>query len=119
MQVFSRCRNTNENSLGNDVTYGDIFHRKDLLFSYFFCTFVSRKPIIITTMKELKPTDGRMELAQVYFPDICPRSAWSKLKEYMADYPELVPLYTMTRRTFLPIELDLIFNSIGRPSSLR
>ena len=70
-------------------------------------------------MKELKPTYGRMELAQVYFPDICPRSAWRKLKEYMADYPELVPLYTMTRRTFLPIELDLIFSSIGRPSSLR
>ena len=57
-----------------------------------------------------------MELAQLYFPNICGRAAWRKLKDYMADDPSLSPLLTTGRRTFLPIEVDRIFNTIGRPA---
>ncbi len=67
-------------------------------------------------MNELKPTYGRMELAQLYFPNICGRAAWRKLKDYMADDPSLSPLLTTGRRTFLPIEVDRIFHAIGRPA---
>ena len=48
---------------------------------------------------------GRMELAQIYFPHICGRAAWRKLKECMADEPALCPLLRVKRRTFLPIEV--------------
>ncbi len=36
-------------------------------------------------------TYGRTELAQLYFPAICPRAAWAKLRLYMSDY--LLPLH--------------------------
>ena len=64
-----------------------------------------------TTIK----TYGRTELAQLYFPAICPRAAWAKLRLYMSDYPQLHPLLSNTRRTFLPIEVALIFDCLGRP----
>ena len=51
-------------------------------------------------MNELKHTYGRMELAQLYFPNICGRAAWRKLKEIMADDPALKPLTGIKRRTF-------------------
>ena len=60
-------------------------------------------------------TYGRTELAQLYFPAICPRAAWAKLRLYMSDYPQLPPLLSNTRRTFLPIEVGLIFDTLGRP----
>ncbi|MCR5240559.1 MAG: DUF4248 domain-containing protein [Prevotella sp.] len=60
-------------------------------------------------------TYGRTELAQLYFPAICPRAAWAKLRLYMSDYPQLYPLLSNTRRTFLPIEVSLIFDTLGRP----
>jgi hypothetical protein len=60
-------------------------------------------------------TYGRTELAQLYFPAICPRAAWAKLRLYMSDYPQLHPLLSNTRRTFLPIEVGLIFDTLGRP----
>ena len=66
-------------------------------------------------MNELRHTYGRMELAQLYFPNICGRAAWRKLKEIMADDPALKPLTGIKRRTFLPIEVDRIFHAIGRP----
>ena len=52
-------------------------------------------------MYEVK-TYGRTELAQLYFPAICPRAAWAKLRLYMSDYPQLHPLLSNTRRSFLP-----------------
>lgn len=65
-------------------------------------------------MNEVK-TYGRTELAQLYFPAICPRAAWAKLRLYMSDYPQLCDLLSNKRRTFLPIEVALIFDTIGRP----
>ena len=70
-------------------------------------------------MDEFNPTYGRMELAQIYFPHICGRAAWRKLKDIMIDDPELSSLLTSGRRTFLPIEVDRIFKVCGRPASLR
>ena len=70
-------------------------------------------------MNELNPTYGRMELAQLYFPHICGRAAWRKLKDIMTDDPTLSPLLNTGRSTFLPIEVSRIFKAYGRPASLR
>ena len=59
---------------------------------------------------------GRMELAQIYFPHICGRAAWRKFKDCMAEYPELDPLRTISRRTFLPLEVECIFRNLGVPT---
>ena len=59
---------------------------------------------------------GRMELAQIYFPHICGRAAWRKFKDCMAEYPELDPLLTLSRRTFLPLEVECIFRNLGVPT---
>ena len=64
-----------------------------------------------TTVK----TYGRTELAQLYFPAICPRAAWAKLRLYMHDYPRLRRLLASKRRTFLPAEVALIFDTLGCP----
>ena len=64
-----------------------------------------------TTVK----TYGRTELAQLYFPAICPRAAWAKLRLYMHDYPRLRKLLGSGRRTFLPAEVALIFDTLGQP----
>lgn len=58
---------------------------------------------------------GRMELAQIYFPHICGRAAWRKLKDCMADEPSLQSLLSARRRTFLPAEVERIFQAIGCP----
>ena len=58
---------------------------------------------------------GRTELAQAYFPQICPKAAWEKLKAVMADDPVLCPLLSQRRRTFMPAEVERIFNVLGRP----
>ena len=58
---------------------------------------------------------GRMELAQLYFPNIQPRSAWQKLKPLLSDDPALAHLATQSRRTFLPVEVNIIYQHLGRP----
>ena len=56
-----------------------------------------------------------MELAQAYFPYLLPRSAWQKLKSLMLDDPELTPLAKQKRRTYLPAEVNIIYQHLGRP----
>ena len=34
----------------------------------------------------------------------------------MAEYPELEPLRTINRRTFLPLEVERIFHHLGVPT---
>ena len=51
---------------------------------------------------------GRMELAQRYFPYIQPRSAWLKLKSLLSEDPALEHLARLKRRTFLPVEVNII-----------
>ena len=60
-------------------------------------------------------TYGRTELAQLYFPAICPRAAWAKLRLYMSDDPRLSSLLACRRRSFLPVEVALIFDCLGHP----
>ena len=69
----------------------------------------------LCTMETTIRTYGRTELAQLYFPAICPRAAWAKLRIYMHDYPRLRKLLASGRRTFLPVEVALIFDTLGRP----
>ena len=58
---------------------------------------------------------GRAELAQKYFPFIQPQSAWQKLKSLLQEYPELEHLTKLKRRTFLPAEVNIIYQRLGRP----
>ena len=58
---------------------------------------------------------GRTELAQLYFPYIQPQSAWLKLKTLLLDDPDLAPLATLRRRTFLPAEVAKIYEILGHP----
>ena len=60
-------------------------------------------------------TMGRTELAQRYFPYIQPQSAWQKLRSLLADDPDLEPLATLRRRTFLPAEVAKIYEILGHP----
>ena len=66
-------------------------------------------------MKETVKVYGRMELAQAYFPAILPRSAWKKLKALLMDDPQTASFATLSRRTFLPAEVSIIFSVLGVP----
>ena len=68
-----------------------------------------------TTTKNYQPTFGRTELAQQYFPYILPCNAWQKLKALMLDDPALAPFATQKRRTFLPSEVNIIYQHLGHP----
>ena len=46
----------------------------------------------------------------------CGLVAWRKLKDWIAEYPELDPLCTLSRRTFLPLEVESIFRNLGVPT---
>jgi hypothetical protein len=56
-----------------------------------------------------------MELAQRYFPYIQPRSAWLKLKSLLSEEPALEHLTRLKRRTFLPLEVSIIYQHLGQP----
>ena len=58
---------------------------------------------------------GRMELAQKYFPYIQPRSAWLKFKSLLIEDPCLTHLAYLKRRTFLPNEVNFIYQHLGHP----
>jgi len=60
-------------------------------------------------------TMGRTELAQRYFPFILPKSAWEKLKTLLLEDPALQHLATLRRRTFLPAEVNIIYQHLGQP----
>ena len=56
-----------------------------------------------------------MELAQLYFPYILPRSAWQKFKTLLEEDPALQHLTTLKRRSFLPAEVNIIYQHLGHP----
>ena len=68
-----------------------------------------------TTDAKTSPAMGRTELAQHYFPYIQPQNAWQKLRALLNDEPALAHLTTLRRRTFLPNEVNMIFQHLGRP----
>ena len=57
----------------------------------------------------------RSELAQCYFPDLKPMSAWEKFKDWMDASARLRPLLSLTRRTYTPAEVQLIYDVLGEP----
>jgi hypothetical protein len=66
-------------------------------------------------MEQSSKSFGRMELAQLYFPYILPRSAWQKLKSLLEEDPALQHLTTLKRRSFLPSEVNKIYQHLGHP----
>jgi hypothetical protein len=60
-------------------------------------------------------TFKRSELAMLYFPNLKPMSAWEKFKEWLEDTPRLRPLARITRRTYTPAEVHLIYEELGQP----
>ena len=60
-------------------------------------------------------SQGRTELATRYFPYIQPRSAWLKLKSLLSEEPDLEHLTKLKRRTFLPAEVNNIYQHLGQP----
>ena len=64
---------------------------------------------------QLSKSLGRTELAQLYFPYIQPHSAWKKLRLLLADNPATNHLSELKRRTFLPSEVNIIYQHLGRP----
>ena len=58
---------------------------------------------------------GRTQLAQMYFPYIQPKSAWEKLRSLLQEDPDLAHLTKLRRRTFLPAEVNIIYQYLGQP----
>ena len=58
---------------------------------------------------------GRTELAQKYFPNICPKAAWHKLRTLLLEYDALASLATMHRRTLTTREVADVFELLGAP----
>ena len=56
-----------------------------------------------------------MELAQMYFPAIAPRSAWRRMKDLLLESSMTAELATMPRRIFMPAEVSIIFDTFGKP----
>ena len=66
-------------------------------------------------MEKVVKTYGRMELAQMYFPAIAPRSAWRRLKDLLSESASTAELAHLSRRVFMPAEVSLIFETFGMP----
>ena len=66
-------------------------------------------------MEKITRTFGRSELAQQYFPQLSAMSAWRKFKEWLEYTPQLRHLHDLTRRTFTPAEVQLIYTQLGEP----
>ena len=67
------------------------------------------------TMNQSNQCLGRTELAARYFPFIQPQSAWQKLRSLLLDNPALAHLARLNRRTFLPAEVNQIYDALGHP----
>ena len=93
----------------------------DFCVTKFFALFLGylMEILYLCGMKEmiehLAQSMGRTELAIRYFPHIQPQNAWQKLRGLIAEDPELCHLATLRRRTFLPVEVNKIYQVLGRP----
>ena len=70
---------------------------------------------LLPTGRKNVQSQGRTELAQRYFPYIMPKSAWEKLKSLLLEDPDLAHLSKLKRRTFLPAEVNIIYQHLGQP----
>jgi hypothetical protein len=92
--------------------------RFSLVISPIFRTFVPSKYSL--KQKDIMQqnqclTMGRTQLAQMYFPYVLPQTAWQKLRSLLSEDPDLAPLATLRRRTFLPAEVNIIYQHLGQP----
>ena len=94
-----------------------IFCAISLEISLFFSTFAVQlnKTLNYHIMIQTQSSFGRTELAQMYFPNILPCNAWQKMRALMLDIPELSILAKQKRRTFLPSEVNIIYQHLGHP----
>ena len=65
-------------------------------------------------------TYGRTELAQLYWPGLCPQAAFRKLSQLIDFHPtlrrELRALVPSDKvRTYTPAQVQLIYNALGEP----
>ena len=76
---------------------------------------LGRRTLATNGTQESSKSFGRSELAQMYFPQLKPMSAWLRLKDLLSDDPALAPLLATGRRVFIPREVSLIFECLGTP----
>ncbi|MDY5237372.1 DUF4248 domain-containing protein [Bacteroides helcogenes] len=65
-------------------------------------------------------TYGRTELAQVYFPALCPQAAFRKLNQWIDFHPTLrsglrALVSSEKARTYTPAQVRLIVEALGEP----
>ena len=70
---------------------------------------------LLPTGRKNVQSQGRTELAQRYFPYIMPKSAWEKLRSLLLEDPDLAYLTKLKHRTFLPAEVNIIYQHLGQP----
>ena len=58
---------------------------------------------------------NRTALAQRYFPDLLPLSAWAKFRRWLLTNPRLSPLLASRSRSFTPAQVALIYTELGEP----
>jgi hypothetical protein len=77
--------------------------------------FRSTEGRLLPTGRKNVQSLGRTQLAQMYFPYVLPQTAWQKLRGLLAADPALSHLTKLKRRTFLPAEVNIIYQSLGQP----
>jgi len=58
---------------------------------------------------------NRTALAQCYFPDLLPLSAWAKFRKWLLTNPRLSHLLACKSRSFTPAQVALIYSELGEP----
>ncbi len=58
---------------------------------------------------------NRTALAQRYFPDLLPLSAWAKFRRWLLTNPRLKVLLASGSRSFTPAQVALIYSELGEP----
>ena len=81
-----------------------------------------RKIIVISTLMEtfVIRAYGRTELAQCYFPNLSPQSAYRKLESWIDYHPTLRDRLRSTStnphsRVYMPVQVRMIVEAIGEP----
>ena len=81
-----------------------------------------RKIIVISTLMEtfVIRAYGRTELAQCYFPNLSPQSAYRKLESWIDYHPTLRERLRSTStnphsRVYMPVQVRMIVEAIGEP----
>ena len=63
--------------------------------------------------KKLSKPFGRTELAQIYFPRLCPEAAWHKLRSWLKINPRCLISMSSPVALSPPAEVRLIYAELG------